>query len=602
MQKGTADSDEEGGPEEEDEEARGVRWGTSKRAYYDADAADDSEDEEAPKEEEKEARRLQREAAAALRPEDLGLSSDDEEEEEEEDDDDEEEALETAAAKGRGSRGGVEVEATRRDASALTDEERLSAVMSDAPELLALLEELQQGLAEVRGRVGPALQSVRAGDLGTAEGVSYLEAKHLLLLSYCTHIVFYLLLKAEGRPVRDHPVIGRLVQIRFYLEKVRPIDRRLQYQMDKLVALAQRAQQQEEEAAAAGGAEGDNPLQFKPRPGQLVAGSGAAGAEGGAYRPPKLNPVSMDGPEDREGKSARERRREKEMRRRAAQSDLVRELAAEITGAPEEVRTGPAGLESSGALKVRAKLAAREAVEEDLMLRVPISKEERKKLRREHRKGMAGAGLLAEFADDVADVVDQAEVGALGGARGAKGGIDPLFLQRQGISAKFGVDLEEGRGRKQRGGDDDLPAREPLADRRAKMDSKRARDAARMEAEAGEAAQVGEEDEFYRSVKEGKRAKRQRREEDFEVPNFPPLADPEAQLEGRRIPTEILKNRGLTPHRNRELKNPRKKNRLRFEKALVRRKGQVQAVKANDGAYGGETTGIRAKVTKSTRF
>ncbi len=62
-----------------------------------------------------------------------------------------------------------------------------------------------------------AAPQVRAGQLATAEGVSYLEAKNLLLLSYCTHIVFYLLLKAEGRPVRTHPVIGRLLQIRAYL-------------------------------------------------------------------------------------------------------------------------------------------------------------------------------------------------------------------------------------------------------------------------------------------------------------------------------------------------------------------------------------------------
>jgi Sas10/Utp3/C1D family len=58
---------------------------------------------------------------------------------------------------------------------------------------------------------------VKAGELATAEGLSYLEAKHLLLLSYCIHIVFYVLLKAEGAPVRDHPVIGRLLQLRTYL-------------------------------------------------------------------------------------------------------------------------------------------------------------------------------------------------------------------------------------------------------------------------------------------------------------------------------------------------------------------------------------------------
>ena len=80
---------------------------------------------------------------------------------------------------------------------------------------------------------------VREGKLATAEGVSYLEAKHLLLLHYCINIVFYLLLKAEGRPVRDHPVIARLLELRAYLEKIRPIDKKLQYQMEKLLMMAQ---------------------------------------------------------------------------------------------------------------------------------------------------------------------------------------------------------------------------------------------------------------------------------------------------------------------------------------------------------------------------
>jgi U3 small nucleolar RNA-associated protein 3 len=63
--------------------------------------------------------------------------------------------------------------------------------------------------AQVRHRVGPLVSEVRDGKLATSEGLSYLEAKHLLLLQYALHIVFYLLLKAEGRPVKDHPVIAR---------------------------------------------------------------------------------------------------------------------------------------------------------------------------------------------------------------------------------------------------------------------------------------------------------------------------------------------------------------------------------------------------------
>jgi U3 small nucleolar RNA-associated protein 3 len=88
-------------------------------------------------------------------------------------------------------------------------EEQLAVVMADAPELLSLLDELKACLAEVRSRVGPLLREVSAGGLATAAGLSYLEAKHLLLLQYCMCIVAYLMLKAEGRSVKDHPVIGR---------------------------------------------------------------------------------------------------------------------------------------------------------------------------------------------------------------------------------------------------------------------------------------------------------------------------------------------------------------------------------------------------------
>ena len=76
---------------------------------------------------------------------------------------------------------------------------------------------------------------MREEGLATTEGVSYLETKNLLLLHYCLHLVFYLLLKAEGNSVRQHPVITRLVEIKAFLEKIRPIDKKLRYQMEKLL-------------------------------------------------------------------------------------------------------------------------------------------------------------------------------------------------------------------------------------------------------------------------------------------------------------------------------------------------------------------------------
>ncbi len=83
---------------------------------------------------------------------------------------------------------------------------------------------------------------MREGKLATKEGVTYLETKNLLLLQYCIHLLFYLLLKAEGQSVQQHPVIARLVEIRAFLDKIRPIDKKLRYQIEKLLTSHQAVQ------------------------------------------------------------------------------------------------------------------------------------------------------------------------------------------------------------------------------------------------------------------------------------------------------------------------------------------------------------------------
>ena len=50
----------------------------------------------------------------------------------------------------------------------------------------------------------------------------------------------------------------------------------------------------------------------------------------------------------------------------------------------------------------------------------------------------------------------------------------------------------------------------------------------------------------------------------------------EETVAGRRaINYQIAKNKGLTPHRQKEQRNPRVKHRMKFRKAKIRRKGQV---------------------------
>ncbi len=71
----------------------------------------------------------------------------------------------------------------------------------------------------------------------------------------------------------------------------------------------------------------------------------------------------------------------------------------------------------------------------------------------------------------------------------------------------------------------------------------------------------------------------------------------------RGITYEIMKNKGLTKHRKKEDRNARVKKRHAYDKAVIKRKGQVVEVKTGmAGAYGGETTGIKANVARSRKL
>lgn len=73
----------------------------------------------------------------------------------------------------------------------------------------------------------------------------------------------------------------------------------------------------------------------------------------------------------------------------------------------------------------------------------------------------------------------------------------------------------------------------------------------------------------------------------------------------RSLTRAILKNKGLTPHRNKAVRNPRVKKRMRFDKAKKQVSSMQAVYKGGQGAlkgnYGGEATGI-STVVKSRKF
>lgn len=72
--------------------------------------------------------------------------------------------------------------------------------------------------------------------------------------------------------------------------------------------------------------------------------------------------------------------------------------------------------------------------------------------------------------------------------------------------------------------------------------------------------------------------------------------------ERRAITYQIAKNKGLTPYRKKELRNPRVKNKLKYRKALIRRKGAVRGVYKPLKPYDGEKFGIKAGVKKGIKI
>ena len=84
------------------------------------------------------------------------------------------------------------------------------------------------------------------------------------------------------------------------------------------------------------------------------------------------------------------------------------------------------------------------------------------------------------------------------------------------------------------------------------------------------------------------------------------MADQDVIQEGekRKATWKILANKGLTPYRKKENRNPRVKKRKKYEQALKKLSSykRVAVDKSQIGAYQGETTGIKKNLSRSVRF
>lgn len=174
------------------------------------------------------------------------------------------------------------------------------------------------------------------------DGISLLDVKNELLLSYLQNLVFLILVKLRQAKQTNHEddnngsdtfgeAVKKLIELRLYLERgVRPLEDKLRYQIEKVLRAADDAEHNEKAVQAAvdsdaestsgsdsddGSQESENEnaskanvadLAYRPNPSAVarstIGGGNAKGTKdaNGIYRPPKIAPTAMPTTERRE--------------------------------------------------------------------------------------------------------------------------------------------------------------------------------------------------------------------------------------------------------------------------------------------------------------
>jgi len=132
----------------------------------------------------------------------------------------------------------------------------------DTTILLKLLSDIKQSAADTRKVVSGLLHELKdaKSENDQSEGISFLQLKNRLLASYTSDLGFLMLKKCSGKGLTGEAAVERLVETRTVLEKIRPIDQKLRYQVDKLVNIAEN-----------GTVDQNDPLRYKPNPEGLTS-------------------------------------------------------------------------------------------------------------------------------------------------------------------------------------------------------------------------------------------------------------------------------------------------------------------------------------------
>ncbi|KAI0923237.1 hypothetical protein AcV5_007441 [Taiwanofungus camphoratus] len=522
-------------------------WGKAKSAYYSSNAPQlESDDEEANELEEQEARRLQTRARDAMADDDFGLGDDIEGAPEPDD------ILAEAPA--------PIVQPLPQDKASL-----LRHLEKTNPEALALARDWDDVACKLTQAESKLAKLETENPDALSLGMVHLH--HQALLTYVTTLAFYLHLRASKkyaqRPelLRSHPILSRLLTLKQSLSTLEDLGFDTSNEDDELSDEDQDDMTEDAE--------------------QLWSVDKKKGLELGELedllREADLV-MSTDKPGNVKAKSKRKSR-----------------ATASEEPPKKKHKTGKASADS------KAIIPEFDLIEPDLT-HVPRSSSK-------SRPDASFADVYGEatslHATDAADKnarkkslrfhtarIESTSARRQAARSGAMGGDDDIPYRERRKEKELRLVREAAKSRGQ--GGDDLDDADPEPRR---VDKKRAR-------ESDEGSEDGTSDDgYYQLVNRQSKEKREKKKVEYEAAKAAARPDINESIDGPRALTRaILKNKGLTPHRGKSVRNPRVKKRQKFEKAKKKVSSQKAIYKGGDsGRYEGEKTGI-TRVVKSVRL
>ena len=471
------------------------------------------------------------------------------------------------------------------EADEMDEAENKEAIMarlaSESPELLSLVKDFKDKLGMVDPQIASLIARIKDGELSSRGGISLLDVKNQLMLNYLLNLCFYFFLKADSAKtrqtrVKDHPVIEKLVKLRLYLEKLKPLEQKLKPQLDRLVksAVSDPGQRRDTSSAKSG-------YNYKADPSALALDD-AHGNHGeddedthAVYRPPKIAPMQYDSNDDQSnddaaataatGSSSRRRTMSKKSER------IIREALQEFEDAPEEIVDAGNVYAANDAYEDREWIE-RARAEEEMMTRLPALKKNGKQLASGKNRLVDELEGLDDFGDF--SFFNSADTHKLGGGGDMNSGKSKLKIS----SSKHNKNMNDSDG--EEGSDNEYYTDLHTTQQQAKK--------AKLAHLAAD--QKFQQDNYYAATEEHEQG---------------------VEEGGKRnVNYEIMANKGLMPKRNKDQRNPRVKRRHKFEKSMIKLKTSVKPVMSTDltnnnngkGGYKGEQTGIKRNLARSVKF